>query len=172
MEIDLSDDWRDAIDDHYDLIVRIADVDAAIKGAELMFRTSGVICAGASLRRRFSTPEDLTDLCWNKTPTMGQDLSLTSIGTVEIVTLTPGDYMVVNSGQLVRELVDESVGFAVFPDFAISSALRNQKVSNVLPRWQAGERGFFAIHSARNAKLSIARSFVDGWKDYMKRTCG
>lgn len=171
LEVDLSDDLRDAIDDRFDLIVRIAGLDEQIKGAQLMFRTSGIICANSSCAGRVSTPADLADLCWIKTPSMGNALSVLREGNRTPATVSPKDVIVVNSGQLVRELVDAGVGFAVFPDFAIQEALQSSGVVNLLPGCTAGERGFFAIHSARNAKLSIARSFVDGWKAYMAVTC-
>ncbi|NOD93165.1 hypothetical protein GS636_10240 [Ruegeria sp. HKCCD4884] len=171
IEIDLSDDLRDAIDEQYDLIVRIAGLSALIKGADLLFPTAGIICAGPDDRREISTPEDLAQMCWIKTPTMGQTLTLSEANGRGNITVTPRYNMVVNSGQLVRALVDQGVGFAIFPDFVIADALAEGQIFNVFPEWSAGERGVFAIHSARNAKLSIATGFVEGWKAYIAQTC-
>jgi len=172
IEVDLSDDLRDPIDEGYDLIVRIAPLDEVIKGAELMFRTSGIICTGKRFKRQVASPDDLINLCWIKTPTMSRNLTITDPRRNSVVSLTPENQMVVNSGQLVRELVEEGVGFAVFPDFAIEGALHAKQMFNVLPGWQAGERGLFAVHSARNAKLSIARLFVENWRAYLNDSCG
>lgn len=172
IEIDLSDELRDAIDDRFDLVLRISELDMPTKGAELMFRTSGLLCASPRYFQQLSGPQELEQLCWIRPPTLGPGLSTLSLRDRAEERITPSDSIVVNSGQLVRELLDKGTGFAVFPDFAISEALEKGELVNILPDWTAGERGLFAVHSASNAKLSIARGFVEGWRRYIAETCG
>ncbi|MBY6162219.1 LysR family transcriptional regulator [Mameliella alba] len=161
LEIDLTDEHRDLIDERYDLVLRISGLDEPAKGARLLFETRGVVCAAPSVAP-MKDPAALEGMCWIRTPIMSGPLTLWPRGGGDGVTLAPTEQVPVNSGQLVRALVDKGMGFAVYPAFAVREALAEGRLIDLVPDWHAGKRGLFGILAARNAELSIANGFLEG----------
>jgi DNA-binding transcriptional LysR family regulator len=152
----------------WDVVIRVARPDDATKGAKLLFETEALVCASATHYAPLSTPETLATACWIKTPMMDNTVTLhhRDGGSTERVQSLKS--MEVNSGQLVRQLVDQGAGFALFPPFAVRHGLNTGQLINLLPDWHAGRRGFFTILTARNAHLSVGRAFVDGLATFLE----
>lgn len=167
LKIDLTDTHKDLIDDRCDLGIRITNPDQTIKGARLIFSTHGCLCGSRALAAALANGEALENLCFIRTPEMGKKLSLTPIGGGKKREIRPVRTLEVNSGQLVRTLVEEGAGFAVFPNFAIREALASGQMVQLLPQWTTGKYGFFTVLASRNAELSIANKFADDLCEFL-----
>lgn len=156
LEIDLSDEFRDPIQTGHDLAIRIGNVDGGDRVQRRLFQTEGIVCAGPTGREWGL--EDLTQQLFVRPPNVPDQLLLHRGDTAHAI--SPASQLVVNHGGMVRELL-KSGGFGVFPAFAVKEAIAKGELVRIAPDWSLGPIEVMALYSARRARLSLARRFVE-----------
>lgn len=161
MTIMMDDQPVDPLDRQIDLAIRIGDPGDDTRPARKLFETRGIVCASSDLAGQIETPSDLGQIRWVKTPAMPPQIKLSKTGSRATRIVQGNGVLTTNNGQLTSMLIAESVGWAVFPEFAVRDALHTGIMANALPDWHMPAIGVFGLFSARRTSLSNAKSFLD-----------
>lgn len=164
LSVTLDDHMVDPLDRQADLTIRIGDPAAQTHGAVKLFETRGVVCTSHQLADDVKMVRDLADLRWIKTPDMPKRITFDRIvpkaGFAQNFAVEAQSHLVTNSAQLAKELVQKSVGWAIFPEFSIQLAVTQGYLAHVVPEWATTPVGVYCVYSARQSSLSNAQSFV------------
>ena len=132
--------------------------------ARKLFETFGIVCCARALAGDIASPDDLKALRWLRSPTTPGRFTLTGADG-GLVDLAPEAQMVVNDAGLIRAILAEGTGFALFPEFAVREALADGRIVNPLPAWRTAPVPVLALFTERRTALTNARAFVDRLSD-------
>lgn len=167
LEVDLSDEHRDPIAGRIDLAIRIGNPEDGDRIFRKLFVTDAIVCGPPGMAARVHEPDGLNDLRFLHPPTVPRRITLRSADAV--METTADLHMVINNAALIRQMVAAGEGFALFPEFTVREALRSGELERLLPDWTAGSFPVGAIYSARRARLSPARHFVDALTSFIAK---
>jgi DNA-binding transcriptional LysR family regulator len=167
LEIDLADEHRDPIAERIDLAIRIGQPAGGDRIVRKLFETSGIICGSPAMAASISRPEDLERSLLLLPPTLSGLIQLQRDR--ESVEISPKSRMVINNGALIRQMVISGEGFALFPEFTVNDAIHSGALVNLMSGWTVGVIPVNAVFTARRARLSSARHFVDELARYISQ---
>jgi DNA-binding transcriptional LysR family regulator len=73
----------------------------------------------------------------------------------------PSSRLVINNAAMIRAMLQEGGGFALFPEFAVREALASGELVDPLPGWSVPDVAVHALFTERRTALANARAFVD-----------
>lgn len=165
LEIDLTDRKVDLIEEGLDLAIRIT---AHTPDSQLVVRRLGasrvVLCASPDYLARHGEPTTPADIARHAVidysyASERQTWRLQRDGASEQVRF--GSTLVANNGEVCRSFALAGLGLIRQPDFIVGDDLACGRLRAVLPQWQAGEVGIFALYASRKHLPAKVRSMVD-----------
>lgn len=167
IEIDLSDEHRDAIADRIDLAIRIGAPPAGERVVRRLFDTRAIVCGGYGWAQAVYQPEDLEHALFVHPPQVAPRFTLhRGQASREI---DARSHLVVNNGTLVRSLLAAGAGYALFPEFTVRDAIAEGTLVHLLAGWSTGPVPVSAVFTARRAQLSPAKHFCDALVAFLDR---
>jgi DNA-binding transcriptional LysR family regulator len=160
MQIDFDDKAVDPVASRVDLAIRVGDPGNDPRLARKLFVTRGLVCCSPDEARHIRKPHDLADRMWFHSPITLESFVLTGPrgkqGTVK-----PPLRLVINNAAMIRAMLQEGGGFALFPEFAVREALASGELVDPLPGWSVPDVAVHALFTERRTALANARAFVD-----------
>lgn len=160
LDITLDDTVLDPVAARVDLAIRIGDPGDDPRLARKLFETRGVVCCGPEQAKLVKDAKDLNGILWLRTPTMPRKMALFAQDGRETV-IVPSRQLVVNSAPMIRAVLAEGDGFAIFPEFSVRDALADSTLCNPLPDFATATVPAYALFTERRTELTNARAFVD-----------
>lgn len=160
LEIILDDTVIDPVAARVDLAIRIGDPGEDPRLARKLFETRGLVCCAPAQAGAIQNVQDLHHLLWLRTPTMLRTMLLYHGDGTEAVCASEHQ-LVLNSAAMIRAVLAEGSGFAIFPDFAVRDALSDGVLCNPLPDFATHPVPAYALFTERRTELTNARAFVD-----------
>lgn len=160
LDITLDDTVLDPVSARVDLAIRIGDPGDDPRLARKLFETRGVVCCGPDQAEGIKDVQDLNGLAWLRTPTMPRKIPLYARNGRETV-IAPNRQLVLNSAPMIRAVLAEEAGFAIFPEFSVRDALADKTLCNPLPEFATATVPAYAMFTERRTELTNARAFVD-----------
>lgn len=163
-DVSLNDRTVDLVDEGYDLAIRIARLVDSSLVARRIASTTLYVCASPDYVKRHGAPKHPQELAAR------QCLGYAYAGTGDKWTLEgPGGAAEVrvrtesraNNGDLLRMLAVHGHGIALLPDFIVVDDLRSKRLVQLLPEYNAGELGIFAVYPSRKFLSAKVRTLVD-----------
>lgn len=158
--ISLDDSVIDPVAARVDLAIRVGDPGDDPRLARKLFETRGIVCCAPALRDAITAVADLDRLLWLRTPTMERTLTLLDRDG-RAASVAPPHQLELNSAAMIRAILAEATGFAVFPEFAVQDALAGGVLVNPLPDWATRTVPAYALFTERRTELTNARAFVE-----------
>lgn len=116
LDITLDDTVLDPVAARIDMAIRIDDPGDDPRLVRKLFETRGVVCCGPEQTKLIKDVQDLNGILWLRTPTMPRKMPLYAQDGREAV-IAPDRQLVVNSAPMIRAVLAEGDGFAIFPEF-------------------------------------------------------
>ncbi|HRD34621.1 MAG TPA: LysR family transcriptional regulator [Rhodocyclaceae bacterium] len=164
LEITLADRLVDVIDEGYDAVIRISQM----QDSSLVFRrlatTRILLCASPPYLARRGTPARLEDLAAHSVIAYSYRAHgdtwqfTTDEGEREIVTRPQ---IRTNNGDTCRAIALAHQGLVLQPDFLISDDLASGRLVEVLPECRGPELGIYAVYPSRKHLSVKVRALVD-----------
>lgn len=164
VDISLSDRKADLVEEGFDLAVRIG----ALPQSDLIARKIGAVrsyvCAAPGYLAKSGTPASPADLrahaCLSYTLSgSGAEWRLEGPdGTVVVPISGP---IRADNGDILRLAAANGAGIVFQPYFIVADDLAAGRLVRVLPDWQSGEMGVYAVYPSRKHLSAKVRTFVD-----------
>lgn len=147
LNLDLSDDFVDLLENRADLAIRIAADPGQGMTAHRLATNRRILCAGPAYLDQFGTPATLADLKGRRLLAANGQLPWRLVGPAGPVKVEGVSHVRTNSSEVVRELVLSGVGIALRSLWDISGALARGDVRQVLPDHKgSADVGLFAVY--------------------------
>ena len=78
------------------------------------------------------------------------------------------DFAAGNNATLIRNILADGSGFALFPEFTVRDAMRQESLCNHLPDWSVPDIPVHALFTERRTALTNARAFVDALMAFLQ----
>lgn len=165
LDISLLDRRVDLIGEGYDMAIRIAprQEDSTLVSSKLA-SSRMVACASPDYLKRNGTPRVLEDIAqhdfigYSYLPT-GDLWTFKSRNAVEGVKTNPR--LRVNNGDTCRAAALAGLGIVVQPTFIVGEDLQTGRLVEILPDWQAEERGVYAVYPTRQHLSRKVRALTE-----------
>ena len=164
LDVNLNDRTVDLVEEGYDVGIRIARAIDPGLVARRLATTHVRLCASPAYVRRHGAPAHPREVAGHAcfgyaySGTGGSWIFEGPKGHEEIRVRTPTR---ANNGDLLRALVLHAHGIALLPSFLVADDLKSGKLRELLPGWNAGELGIFAIYASRKYLSTKVRTLVD-----------
>lgn len=164
IDISLSDRKADLVEEGFDLAVRIGALPQSDLIARKIGAVRGYLCASPGYLARAGTPASPADLSAHAC--LGYTLS----GSSEQWRLEgPGGDTAVpvagpikaDNGDMLRLAAVAGAGIVFQPYFIVADDLAAGRLVRVLPDWQSGEMGLYAVYPSRKHLSAKVRTFID-----------
>jgi DNA-binding transcriptional LysR family regulator len=160
MQIDFDDKAVDPVASRVDLAIRVGDPGNDPRLARRLFVTRGLVCCSPDEARHIRKPGDLDKRMWLHSPITPERFLLTGPrGKHSMV--KPSWRLAINNAAMIRAMLLEGGGFALFPEFAVREALASGELVDPLPGWSVPDVAVHALFTERRTALANARAFVD-----------
>lgn len=164
LEVWLSDRMVDLVEEGFDLAIRIAALHDSSLVSRRLSTTRMVTCASPAYLKKHGTPRHPSDLV--RHVVLGYTLGArgdtwTFNGPDGPVSVTVRPRIRSNSGDTAREIAVRGMGITLEPKFLVSDELREGRLVEVLPRYQAPEAGIYAVYPSRKHLLPKVRLLID-----------
>jgi DNA-binding transcriptional LysR family regulator len=164
LQVVLSDDLLDPVQDGFDVTLRIAELESSSLIARKITQIERAICASPDYLARHGTPAHPRELRDHVSLTYGFLLT----GNQWKLTGDDGDHWIhpswslcVNNAEVLRDAAIKGRGIALIPTFIAGSALEKGTLCAVLQEYRAPPLALYAIYpSTRHLSLKV-RLFVD-----------
>lgn len=165
LDINLIDRRVDLVGEGYDMAIRIApQQDDSSLVTRKLASSRMIMCAAPEYLEKFGvpqTPEEAAKLDfigYSYLPT-GDVWKFKSRNSAEGIRTRPR--LIVNNGDTCRAAALSGLGITVQPSFIVGDDLLTGKLVEILPDWQAEERGIFAVYPTRQHLSGKVRALVD-----------
>ena len=171
-DLSLNDRTVDLVEEGYDVAIRIARLVDSSLVARRLADTTLCVCASPAYVKRHGAPRHPRELATR--PCLGYAYAGTGDkwtftgpeGPVEVRVRTESR---ANNGDLLRMLAIHGHGIALLPSFIVADDLQARRLVRLLPRYNAGELGVFAIYPSRKHLSAKVRTLVDFLAQRFKR---
>jgi DNA-binding transcriptional LysR family regulator len=160
LEVDLDDRPVNPVAAQVDLAIRVGDPGDDARLARRLFVTRGIVVTGPGGARALSVPADLASRIRLRSPAARDSLSLVRRKDGQRIEIAPQRQMVVNDAAMIRTLLSQTDGFALFPEFTVREAIAGGGLAHALPDWSVPDIPVTALYTERRTSLSNARAFV------------
>ncbi|MGJ4908256.1 LysR family transcriptional regulator [Bradyrhizobium sp. SZCCHNR1015] len=164
LQIVLSDDLLDPVQDGFDVTLRIAELESSSLVARRIMPVERVICAAPAYLARHGTPESPEELRRHTSLTYGFLLT----GNQWKLTGRDGDHWVqpawslcVNNAEVLRDVAIKGQGVALIPRFIAADALESGALAAILSDYAAPPLALYAIYPPTRHLSVKVRLFID-----------
>ncbi len=166
VEVDLSLNDRivDVVEEGFDLAVRVAArIDPGLVARKLT-RARFALCASPAYLKQHGAPRTPEQLAAHNCMTyayssLPSEWRFSRRGTERTVRVSGN--LRGNNGDILVNAAIEGLGVVLQPAFLVFEALRRGQLVRLLPGWDAGELGVFAVYAHRKFLPPKVRSFID-----------
>ncbi|MGJ4880935.1 MULTISPECIES: LysR family transcriptional regulator [unclassified Bradyrhizobium] len=164
LQIVLSDDLLDPVQDGFDVTLRIAELESSSLVARRIMPVERVICAAPAYLARHGTPGSPEELRRHTSLTYGFLLT----GNQWKLTGRDGDHWVqpawslcVNNAEVLRDVAIRGQGIALIPRFIAADALESGALTAILADYAAPPLALYAIYPPTRHLSVKVRLFID-----------
>jgi DNA-binding transcriptional LysR family regulator len=164
IELSLNDRLIDVVDEGYDLVIRIAELQDSNLIARRLATSRHVICASPAYLERHgrpATPADLaTHACLRYSYTQHSSEWLLHGADGEQRVRISGP-LLTNNGGAICTAAENGLGITMLPTFIAGQALRKGKLERVLTDYGCPQLGIYAVYPSNRHLSAKVRSFID-----------
>jgi DNA-binding transcriptional LysR family regulator len=164
IQLVLSDEQIDPVQDGFDVTLRIADLESSSLIARKIVPIDRVICASPDYLAKHGTPKHPSDLRSHSLLTYGFLLT----GNQWKLTGKDGDHWIqpnwtlcANNAEVLRDAAIKDTGVALLPSFLAAEALRTQALRSFLSDYSAPPLTLYAIYPPTRHLAVKVRLFID-----------
>lgn len=164
IQLVLSDEQLDTVQERFDVTLRIADLAASSLIARRIVPAQRVICAAPSYLKRHGVPKHPDDLRNHDCLTYGY----LATGNQWKLTGPDGDHWVqtpwklcANNAEVLRDAAVKGRGIALLPTFIAGTDLKNGSLRAVLTHYRAPELALYALYPPTRHLSVKVRVFID-----------
>ncbi|UFZ01699.1 LysR family transcriptional regulator [Bradyrhizobium ontarionense] len=164
LQIVLSDDLLDPVQDGFDVTLRIAELESSSLVARRIMPVERVICAAPAYLARHGTPDSPEELRRHTSLTYGFLLT----GNQWKLTGRDGDHWIqpawtlcVNNAEVLRDVAIRGQGIALIPRFIAADALASGALTAILSDYVAPPLALYAIYPPTRHLSVKVRLFID-----------
>ncbi|CAL74784.1 putative transcriptional regulatory protein domain, LysR family [Bradyrhizobium sp. ORS 278] len=164
LQIVLSDDLLDPVQDGFDVTLRIAELESSSLVARRITPVDRVICAAPAYLARHGTPESPEELRRHSSLTYGFLLT----GNQWKLTGRDGNHWIqpawslcVNNAEVLRDVAIKGQGIALIPRFIAADALASGALTAILSDYTAPPLALYAIYPPTRHLSVKVRLFID-----------
>ncbi|BAM92741.1 transcriptional regulator [Bradyrhizobium oligotrophicum S58] len=175
LQIVLSDDLLDPVQDGFDVTLRIAELESSSLVARRIMPVERVICAAPGYLARHGTPQSPEDLRRHTSLTYGFLLT----GNQWKLTGRDGDHWIqpawrlcVNNAEVLRDVAIRGQGIALIPRFIAAEALASGALTAILSDYIAPPLALYAIYPPTRHLSVKVRLFIDFLVERFGRNAG
>jgi DNA-binding transcriptional LysR family regulator len=164
LQLVLSDDLLDPVQDGFDVTLRIAELESSSLVARRIMPVPRVVCASPGYLAAHGTPERPDDLRRHTSLTYGFLLT----GNQWKLSGSDGDHWIqpawslcVNNAEVLREVAIRGKGVALIPHFIAEQALKTDALRAILTDYSAPPLALYAIYPPTRHLSVKVRFFID-----------
>ncbi|WP_315722229.1 MULTISPECIES: LysR family transcriptional regulator [unclassified Bradyrhizobium] len=164
LQIVLSDDLLDPVQDGFDVTLRIAELESSSLVARRIMPVERIVCAAPSYLERHGKPQVPDDLRRHTSLTYGFLLT----GNQWKLSGADGDHWIqpawslcVNNAEVLRDVAIKGQGIALIPRFIAADALASGALAAILPDYTAPPLALYAIYPPTRHLSVKVRLFID-----------
>jgi DNA-binding transcriptional LysR family regulator len=164
IQLILSDEQIDPVQDGFDVTLRIADLESSSLIARKIVPIQRLICASPDYLAKHGTPGHPSDLRSHSLLTYGFLLT----GNQWKLTGKDGDHWIqpkwtlcANNAEVLRDAAIKGRGIALLPSFLAAEALREKALHSFLPEYNAPALTLYAIYPPTRHLAVKVRLFID-----------
>lgn len=164
LQLVLSDDLLDPVQDGFDVTLRIAELESSSLIARKIMPVERLICASPDYLKRHGTPAHPQDLRTHVSLTYG--LLLTGnqwklTGSDGVHWIQPAWSLCVNNAEVLRDVAIKGRGLALLPTFIAEDALKRGELRPVLEKFSAPPLALYAVYPPTRHLSVKVRLFID-----------
>ena len=164
MRLDLLNRRVDIIEEGFDLVIRIGELeDSRLIAKRLGTITRRIYASPSYLSRhnQINTLEQVKkhDFLLMSSAQNTKSLSLTN--NREHVEFTPLSRMQVDDFAILKQMILEGIGMAIMPDYMCQQAVADSKLVQVLPEWRMPDIDVYALYPRHRLNIPKVKAFVD-----------
>jgi len=164
LQLVLSDDLLDPVQDGFDVTLRIAELESSSLIARKIVPVERVVCASPDYLKHHGTPIHPQDLRNHVSLTYGFLLTgnqwkLTGVDGVHWI--QPTWSLCVNNAEVLRDVAVKGRGIALIPEFIAAEALKNGSLQAVLENYTAPPLALYAVYPPTRHLAVKVRLFID-----------
>ena len=164
LQLVLSDDLLDPVQDGFDVTLRIAELESSSLIARKVVPVERVVCASPDYLERHGTPIHPQDLRSHVSLTYGFLLTGNQwklTGGDGVHWIQPAWSLCVNNAEVLRDVAVKGRGIALIPEFIAAEALKNGSLQVVLANYSAPPLALYAVYPPTRHLAVKVRLFID-----------
>jgi DNA-binding transcriptional LysR family regulator len=164
LQLVLSDDLLDPVQDSFDVTLRIAELESSSLIARKIVPVERVVCASPDYLKHHGTPIHPQDLRNHVSLTYGFLLTGNQwkfTGGDGIHWIQPTWSLCVNNAEVLRDVAVKGRGIALIPEFIAAEALKNGSLQAVLENYSAPPLALYAVYPPTRHLAVKVRLFID-----------
>jgi len=164
LQLVLSDDLLDPVQDGFDVTLRIAELESSSLIARKIVPVERVVCASPDYLKHHGTPIHPQDLRNHVSLTYGFLLTGNQwkfTGGDGIHWIQPTWSLCVNNAEVLRDVAVKGRGIALIPEFIAAEALKNGSLQAVLENYTAPPLALYAVYPPTRHLAVKVRLFID-----------
>ena len=164
LQLVLSDDLLDPVQDSFDVTLRIAELESSSLIARKIVPVERVVCASPDYLKHHGTPIHPQDLRNHVSLTYGFLLTGNQwkfTGGDGIHWIQPTWSLCVNNAEVLRDVAVKGRGIALIPEFIAAEALKNGSLQALLENYSAPPLALYAVYPPTRHLAVKVRLFID-----------
>jgi DNA-binding transcriptional LysR family regulator len=164
LQLVLSDDLLDPVQDGFDVTLRIAELESSSLIARKIVPVERVVCASPDYLKHHGTPIHPQDLRNHVSLTYGFLLTGNQwkfTGGDGIHWIQPTWSLCVNNAEVLRDVAVKGRGIALIPEFIAAEALKNGSLQALLENYSAPPLALYAVYPPTRHLAVKVRLFID-----------
>ncbi|WP_375787454.1 LysR substrate-binding domain-containing protein [Bradyrhizobium sp. Pha-3] len=164
IQLVLSDDLLDPVQDGFDVTLRIAELESSSLIARKIVPVPRRVCASPDYLKRHGTPLHPQDLRDHVSLTYGFLLTGNQwklTGSDGVHWIQPAWSLCVNNAEVLRDVTVKGKGIALIPEFIAADALKNGSLQAVLANYSAPPLTLYAVYPPTRHLAVKVRLFID-----------
>jgi DNA-binding transcriptional LysR family regulator len=164
IQLTLSDQLLDAVQEGFDVTLRIADLPSSSLIARKIAPAHGVLCASPDYLERRGTPLHPNELRQHDGLMYGH----LATGNQWKLTGPDGDHWIpiswrlcCNNGEVLRDAAVQGHGIAMLPTFIVGADLQQGTLRRILPHYNPPQLSLYAIYPPTRQLPAKVRAFID-----------
>lgn len=164
IELSLNDRLIDVVEEGYDLVIRIAELQDSNLIARRLATSRHVVCAAPDYLDRHGRPDTPGELAthaclrYSYTQHSNEWLLLGASGEQRVRVSGP---LLTNNGGAICTAAENGLGIALLPTFIAGQALRKGKLERVLAGYDCPQLGIYAVYASNRHLSAKVRAFIE-----------
>lgn len=164
IELSLSNRQVDLIEEGYDLLIRVGNLDDSRLIARRLGSAQRRFYVSPSYLQRHKEPKKIDDLYDAQLLLMrmlSKDNKIDLISKKEEQTFKLSPRLVVDDFSIVKQATIDGQGISVLPSYMCDEEISNGELINVLPEWGMIDIDIFALYPRHRAKIPKVKAFLE-----------